>query len=84
MMGMDKKKIAMMIVKKDSPEKDEKPSREPESESEWVDKGEESEDQWGPISAAEDLISAFKEEDPKAALMAIKHLLSMVTEQEEG
>ena len=77
MMNQDKKKMAMLIVKKATPEKE-------ESKESFVDKGEEEDTTpHGHESAMEDLIKCVHEEDVKGALEAWKHLLAMGSMSEE-
>ena len=77
-MNQDKKKMAMLIIKKDKPS-EESPKKEESSES-FVDKGEDK--NHGAISAMEDMMSAMSEGKAEDAITAFKYLLEMVKMEE--
>jgi len=79
MMNQDKKKMAMLIIKKDKPS-EESPKKEESSES-FVDKGDEDKNH-GAISAMEDMMSAMSEGKAEDAITAFKYLLEMVKMEE--
>ena len=80
MMNQDKKKMAMLIIKKGKPS-EESPKPEESKEESFIDKGDEGKNH-GAISAMEDMMSAMSEGKAEDAITAFKYLMELVKMEE--